>query len=181
MKRPSTLGKNIERIDAWAKAEGTAQYGADIRLNNMLFCKNVYSERAHAKLLAVHIGEAEKMPGVVKVVTGKDIPGAKMFGELFRDQYALACDRVRYFGDVIAVVAAETQEQANEAAKRIYADYEDLPVLASPKMAMESDIAINPEYPDNICGEVHVNKGDSDAALKEAEVIVKTNYKTHFV
>ena len=181
MKRPSTLGKNIERIDAWAKAEGTAQYGADIRLNNMLFCKNVYSERAHAKLLAVHIGEAEKMPGVVKVVTGKDIPGAKMFGELFRDQYALACDRVRYFGDVIAVVAAETQEQANEAAKRIYADYEDLPVLASPKMAMESDIAINPEYPDNICGEVHVNKGDSEAALKEAEVIVKTNYKTHFV
>ncbi len=181
MKNPSTLGKNIERIDARAKAEGTAVYGADIRLTNMLFCKNVYSERAHAKLLAVHIEEAEKMPGVVKVVTGKDIPGAKMFGELFIDQYAIAYDRVRYFGDVIAVVAAETQEQATEAAQLIYADYEDLPVLASPKMAMESDIAINPDYPDNICGEVHVNKGDSKAALEEAEVTVKTNYKTDFV
>lgn len=175
------IGKPIERIDARAKVTGRAEYGADIRLPGLLYCKGVYAAHPHAKLLKVYTEEAEKMSGVVCVVTGEDIPGEKMFGELYVDQYALVCDKTRFYGDVIAVVAAETQEQADAAAELVHADYEELPILATPKMALESDIAINADYPDNICGNVHVRKGNAAAGLQEADVIVSGTYKTGFV
>lgn len=176
-----TIGKKVERIDARAKVMGRAQFGADVRLPNLLYCKGVYSQYAHAKLLAVHTEEAEKMPGVVCIVTGKDIPGEKMIGELFIDQYPIAFDKVRYFGDVIAVVAAETQEEANRAAEKVTADYEPLPVLGSPRKALEAEAVINEEYPRNICGEVHTRKGDAEKGLQESDVVVKTHYHTGFV
>ncbi len=176
-----TIGKSIGRIDARAKVTGRAEFGADIRLPDLLYLKGVYSEYAHAKLLAVHTKEAEKMPGVVCVVTGKDIPGERMIGELYIDQYPLAYDKVRYLGDVIAVVAAETQEQANAAAALVTADYEPLPVLGSPRIALESEHLINVECPKNICGEVHTRKGDVTKGMKESDVILKSTYKTDFV
>ncbi|MDD3417996.1 MAG: xanthine dehydrogenase family protein molybdopterin-binding subunit [Eubacteriales bacterium] len=176
-----TIGKSIGRIDARAKVTGRAEFGADIRLPDLLYLKGVYSEYAHAKLLAVHTEEAEKMPGVAIVVTGKDIPGEKMIGELYIDQYPIAYDKVRYLGDVIAVVAAETQEQANAAAARVTADYEPLPVLGSPRIALGSEYVINEEYPDNVCGVVHTRKGDVAKGFEEAEVVIESTYKTDFV
>lgn len=90
------VGKPLKRLDAWAKVTGRAEFGADVHLPDMLYCKGVYTEHAHAKLLAVHTEAAERAPGVVCVVTGKDIPGAKMFGEIFVDQYPLVCDKARF-------------------------------------------------------------------------------------
>ncbi len=180
MKR-HTIGKSIGRIDARAKVTGRAEFGADIRLPDLLYLKGVYSEYAHAKLLAVHTEEAEKMPGVVCVVTGKDIPGERMFGELYIDQYPIAYDKVRYLGDVIAVVAAETQEEANAAAALVTADYEPLPVLGSPRIALESDHLINEECLHNVCGTVHTRKGDIAKGFDEADVVVESTYKTDFV
>lgn len=176
-----TVGKSKGRIDAKAKVYGKAEFGSDIRLPDLLYLKGVYSEYASAKLLAVHTEEAKQMPGVVCVVTGADIPGERMIGELYIDQYPLAYDRVRYLGDVIAVVAAETQEQANDAAALITADYEPLPLLTSPKEALESELLINPECPNNICGEVHTIKGDAKEILEESEVVIEATYKTDFV
>ncbi len=181
MRETQPIGKPLERIDARAKVTGRAEYGADVRLPKMLYCKGVYAKYPHAKLLKVHTSEAERSEGVACVVTGADIPGEKKFGELYVDQYALVCDKTRFYGDVIAVVAAETQAQADAAAELITADYEELPVLATPRMALESDIAINPDYPDNICGNVHVRKGDASSALREAEVTLSSSYKTGFV
>ena len=175
------IGKPLERIDARAKVTGRAEYGADIRLPGMLYCKGVYAAHPHAKLLRVHTDEAAKMSGVVCVVTGADIPGEKMFGELYVDQYALVCDKTRFYGDVIAVVAAESQDEADAAAEFVHADYEELPILATPKMALESDIAINADYPNNICGNVHVRKGNAAAGLQEADVVVSGFYRTGFV
>lgn len=176
-----TIGKPIERIDAYAKVTGRAEFGADIRLPDLLYLRGVYSQYAHAKLLAVHTKEAEMMPGVVSVVTGKDIPGERMIGELYIDQYPIAYDKVRFLGDVIAVVAAETQEQADAAAKVVTADYEPLPVLGSPRVALESTHLINEEYPHNICGEVHTRKGDTNKGFTESDVIVETHYQTQFI
>lgn len=175
------IGKPLERIDARAKATGRAEYGADIRLPGMLYCKGVYAAHPHAKLIAVHTEEAARARGVVCVVTGADIPGEKMFGELYIDQYALVCDKTRFYGDVIAVVAAETQEEADVAAELVRVEYEELRILATPQLAMESDIAINPNYPDNICGNVHVRKGNAAKGLREADVIVSGKYSTGFV
>ncbi|NLA71275.1 MAG: xanthine dehydrogenase family protein [Clostridiaceae bacterium] len=176
-----TIGKSIGRIDAHAKVTGRAEFGADIRLPDLLYLKGVYSQYAHAKLLAVHTQQAENMPGVVCVVTGQDIPGERMIGELFIDQYPLAYDKVRYLGDVIAVVAADTQEQADAAAKLVTADYEPLPVLGSPRVAMESEYLINEEYPGNICGEVHMRKGDVEKGFSESDVVVKTNFRSAYI
>ncbi|HZJ90578.1 MAG: xanthine dehydrogenase family protein [Clostridiaceae bacterium] len=176
-----TIGKSKGRIDAEAKVSGRAEFGSDIRLPDLVYLKGVYSEYASAKLLAVHTEEAKQMPGVVCVVTGADIPGERMIGELFIDQYPLAYDRVRYLGDVIAVVAAETQEQANDAAALVTADYEPLPLITSPKEGLESELLINPECPNNICGETHTYKGDAKKAIQESEVVIEANYKTDFV
>ena len=178
-----SIGVSRERIDARAKATGRAEFGADIRLPGMLYCKGVHTKYAHAKLLSVNTEAAERAPGVVCVVTGKDFPGEKMFGEIFVDQYAMVYDKSRFLGDVIAVVAAETQEQANAAAELVTAEYEELPVLGSPRAAMEApaEICINADYPDNICGNVHVIKGSVDEGEAEADVVLHSHYKTGFV
>ena len=145
-----TVGQSVKRIDADAKVLGTAQFGDDERYPGMLYLKGVYAKYAHAKILSVDTSEAEKMPGVAIVVTAKDIPCEKMIGEIFIDQYVLADDKTRYLGDVVAVVAADTQEQANEAAKHVKVEYEPLPVLSDPRTAIGNEQVINPDYPDNI-------------------------------
>lgn len=175
------VGKPLQRTDAWAKVTGRAEFGADVHLPDMVYCKGVYTEYAHAKLLAVHTEAAERAPGVVCVVTGKDIPGAKMFGEIFVDQYPLVCDKARFFGDVIAVVAAETQEQADEAAKLVTAEYEVLPVLGTPREAIGNEQVVNPDYPDNVCGNIHALKGDVEKGFAESDVVIERHYKTGFV
>lgn len=175
------VGARQERIDARAKATGRAVFGADVRLPDMLYCKGVHTRFAHARLVAVHTQAAEEAPGVVCVITGADIPGEKQFGEIYIDQYPLVCDKARFWGDVIAVVAAETPEQAEAAAGLVTAEYEELPVLTSPKQAMHSDQIINPDYPDNICGNVHVIRGDAQAALDGAEITIQTHYRAGFV
>lgn len=175
------VGKPLQRIDAWAKATGRAEFGADVHLPDMVYCKGVYTEHAHAKLLAVHTEAAERAPGVVCVVTGKDIPGDKMFGEIFVDQYPLVCDKARFLGDVIAVVAAETQEQADDAAKLVTAEYEVLPTLTDPREAIGNEQVINPDYPDNVCGNIHAIKGDVKQGFAESDVVIERHYKTGFV
>ncbi len=179
--KTQTVGTSLTRIDARAKATGAAVFGADIRMPNLLYCKGVHAAHPHAKLLSVDTANAAKAPGVACVVTGKDIPGEKMFGEIFVDQYPLVCDKTRFLGDVIAVVAAETQAQADAAAKLITAEYEELPVLATPKAAMESDIAINPDYPNNVCGNVHVIKGNAEEGLAQSDITLESHYETGFV
>ena len=176
-----TVGTPVERIDARAKVTGRAVFGADIRLPNLLYCKGVYAAHPHAKLLSVDTAAAARAPGVACVVTGRDIPGEKMFGEIFVDQYALVCDKTRFLGDVIAVVAAETQEQANAAAKLVTAEYEELPILATPRAAMQSDQVINPDYPTNVCGNVHVKKGNVEEGFAASDVTIESRYETGFV
>lgn len=177
----NTVGTSVQRIDAIAKVLGTAEFGDDTRLPNMLYCKGVYSEYAHANILSIDTEEAKKASGVVCVVTAKDIPQEKMIGEIFIDQYVLAYDKVRYLGDVVAVVAAETQREANDAAKLVKVKYEPLPALTDPKTAINNEQIINPDYPNNICGGVHAKKGDIEASLAEADIIIESSFETGFV
>jgi CO/xanthine dehydrogenase Mo-binding subunit len=93
----------------------------------------------------------------------------------------MAYDKVRYLGDVIAIVAAESQEEANAAAELVTADYEVLPVLGTPRKALESEHLINEKCPKNICGEVVTYKGDIEKGLAESDVVIKTRYNTGFV
>ena len=176
-----TVGQGLPRIDAAAKATGRAVYGADVRLPDMVYCKGVYAEHPHALIKKIYTGDAEKMPGVLAVVTAKDIPGSKVIGEVVVDQYVMADDMTRYLGDVIAVVAAETQAQANAAAKLVRADYEVLPILASPEEAEGSEYVLNEAYPDNVCVDCFTHKGDAEQGFEKCDVVVESAYQTQFV
>ncbi|MEG1525091.1 MAG: xanthine dehydrogenase family protein molybdopterin-binding subunit [Clostridia bacterium] len=176
-----TVGQELPRIDSMAKATGRAVYGADIFLPGMVYCKGVYAAYPHARILKIHTKKAERMPGVCTIITAKDIPGAKKIGEIVVDQYVLAEDKTRYLGDVIAVVAAESPQQAAEAAKYVYADYEELPVLSSPALAEGADYCLNADYPDNVCCNCYTHKGDVEEGFRNSDVIVQTSYDTQFV
>src|SRR5438046_3062063 len=114
------------------------------RSPSMLWGHTLRSPHAHARIAEIDISEAVGMPGVHAVLTHADVPGAQTYGLEFADQPVLAIDRVRYFGEPVAVVAAEHPEQARRAAERIVVDYEPLPTIADPERATESE----PLHPD---------------------------------
>ncbi len=128
----SVVGKSTPRLDGTLKVTGAAKYTFDIQLPGMLYAKRISSPHAHAMVLSVDTSEAEKMPGVKAVhVVEKGIEGAKLRDpslEKSKSKYP----RVRYVGQVVAAVAAETQAQAEDAAKKVKVDYEVLP--ASPTL-----------------------------------------------
>lgn len=169
------------RVDAMEKARGRAIYGNDLHFEKMLYTKSVYAAYAHAWIKGIDTARAQAYPGVACVITGRDVPGEKMTGELVQDQYPIAYDKVRHLGDVVAVVAAKTQEAANEAAKLIQVDYEPLPALFSTDEAEGNSTLITADYPNNICADYHSHKGDFEAAKAQAEVFVETRYETQHV
>ena len=138
------------RVDGMEKVTGKAVYAGDVRMLGMLHAKGVYAQYPHAKILRIDKTGALAIPGVVDVITAADLPGKKTFGEVVDDQYPLAYDKTRMYGDVVAVVAAETLEIAEEAAKHVKVEYEVLPPLFSPREAMESDVCVTDRFPNNV-------------------------------
>jgi len=174
------VGKSVTRNDVWAKVTGSYKYAGDLYAPGMLHAKALRSAYPHAEILAVDTAEAEQVPGVVAVFTAKDVPGRNLFGMIRADQPVLADDRVRYVGDAIAVVYAETLAAAEEALGKIKVEYRELEVVSTPQRAMEPDA---PQlYEDgNVMTEYHVRKGDVEAGFKQADVIVEGTYYTPFI
>ena len=151
MQKFNAVNRPLPRVDAYEKATGRLQYGADMVADNMLYAKILFAPHPHAKLTRVDTSEAEKLPGVARVATWKDVMGDNIIGELVRDQSVFAKDKTRYMGDAIAAVAAETEQAAEEALTKIVVEYEELPVLSTMEDALLGEVAVHPEYPDNIC------------------------------
>jgi len=122
------IGQEILRIDAMDKALGTAKYADDYKFEGMLYGKNVFSKYARAKVLVVETSEALKMPGVAAVFTAKDIPGKRYIGHLAHDWPGMidVGEQTKCIGDTIAMVVAETREQAEAAVKAVKVEYEEL-------------------------------------------------------
>ncbi|NIN67698.1 MAG: 2Fe-2S iron-sulfur cluster binding domain-containing protein, partial [Anaerolineae bacterium] len=132
------VGRELPRPDARAKVTGTATFAADLYFENMLFAKVLRSEFPHAKLLSVDTEKAKALAGVAAVITAGDVPGEKNHGLARLDWPVLAYDKVRYTGDAIAVVAAESEAIAEEALTLIQVRYEPLQVVASAEEALEA-------------------------------------------
>jgi len=181
---PSTswevVGESVVRKDAWAKVTGTQKYADDLYAPGMLHARALRSTYPHAEVLAVDTTEAERVPGVVAVLTAKDVPGRNRFGLVNADQPVLADDRVRYVGDAVACVYAETVAAAVEALGKIKVEYRELEVVSTPQRALEPDAPLIHEG-GNVLAEHHVRKGDVEAAFKQADVIVENTYYTPFV
>ncbi|HUZ98207.1 MAG TPA: molybdopterin cofactor-binding domain-containing protein [Gaiellaceae bacterium] len=133
------IGESVRRADGTPKTTGEFAYASDLQAAGMLWGHTLRSPHAHARIRGIDLSAALTMPGVHAVLTHEDVPGRKTYGLEFHDQPVLAIDRVRYFGEPVAVVAAEHPEQARRAAERIVVDYEPLPPIADPDRATESE------------------------------------------
>ena len=174
------VGIEIPKVDVLEKTLGEAKYGADLPISDPLYLKVVRSPKPHAKILRIEIDEALRVPGVEKIFTSKDIPGKNLVGTINKDQPILASDRVRYVGDPVALVAAKTEEVAEEASKKLAVVYEDLPSITHPEEALQPHAPLIHEK-GNLLLEFHVIKGDSQRGFKEAEVTIEETYTTTWV
>ena len=172
------IGVSHPRPSGLPKACGTVEFGADITLQNPLQLACHHSTEWHANIKSLDTSLAEKMPGVAGVMTYKDIKGHNREKIFVADWPILAEDKVRTLGDPIAIVAAETREQARSAAAAIKVEYEPLPVLTSPFDAMaEGAEQIHTEW-SNLCFVQPQIKGDAKKALAESAHVVEAHFKT---
>ena len=175
------------RQDGKEKVTGTGRYTADLNLTGMAHAKFRYADHSHAEVLRIDTSKAAALPGVVAVVTQADLPDVR-FGGFVQDRYLFAKDVVRFEGEIVAGIAALTPEIAAEAAALIEIDYEPLPVVTDFVAAMEpgatlvhTDLA---DYgkDENIVANGNtmayhtIVKGDADAAMAGAEIVVKSHY-----
>ncbi len=133
------IGESVRRADGTPKTTGEFEYASDLQAAGMLWGHTLRSPHAHALICEIDLSGALTMPGVHAVLTHADVPGQKTYGLEFQDQPVLAIDRVRYFGEPVAIVAAEHPEQARRAAERIAVEYELLAPIADAKRATESE------------------------------------------
>ena len=172
------LGVSHPRPSAMAKACGTAAFGADIRMPGALEIAVVRSPHAHALIRGIDTTAAAAMPGVAGVMTAADIKGTNRIKYTVADRPVLCDDKVRTLGDAVAIVAAETKEQALAAVDAVVVDYEPLPVLASPADALaEGAPQVHPDLP-NLCYSQPIVKGDAAAAFASAAAVVEGRFRT---
>ena len=169
-----TVGQPIPRNDALYKVRGRARYAANIEMEGMLHACFVRSEHPHARILGLDASKAEKAPGVRAVVTAADA-GEELIGTLVTDTPVLARDRVRYVGEAIAAIAADTPAQAAAAARLVAVEYEPLPAILTPEEALaEGAVEIDPEG--NVLIALHNERGDIEAGLREADLVLENDY-----
>jgi xanthine dehydrogenase molybdenum-binding subunit len=171
------VGHDVPRPDAQAKVTGQAIFTADLHFENMLHAKVLRSEHPHARLLEVDTTEAQALPGVAAVITAQDVPGAKNHGLAREDWPVLAYDKVRYVGDAIAVVAAESERIAADAVKLIKVRYEPLPVVSSAAKALADDAPLVHEG-GNVLEHIQLRQGDVEKGFAEADIILENEYST---
>lgn len=162
------------RKDVVAKVTGKAVYANDIRLPGMVYAKVVRSTIPSGRIVSIDYAEAEKMPGVIKVFTAKDVPGIT---NQPTERPVLCPDRVRYIGDGVALVVAETNQQAADAAKCVKVEYEELPALLDPEYALEDEAPKVHETGNQIC-RWKTQRGDVEAAFEKADYVLERDYIT---
>lgn len=181
MNRIHSVGKPARRVDALEKVLGTAKYVGDYRIPNMLYGRVLRSELPHARIVRLDVSPALKVPGVVAAITSEDFVDHGRYGFPVKDNYMLAYQKVRYVGDAIAAVAAETPEAALAGMKAIVCELEPLPVLSDAERALDADAPqVGPEREDgkhpNYLETFIVRKGDPLEALKNCPVVIDRRY-----
>ena len=178
--RTGSMGVSAALVDGETSVTGRLRYADDLNLDGQLYGQIVWSQHAHAEILKVDTIAAEKSPGVVRVLTARDVPGLNGHGRTKPDQPVFCSDRVRYTGDIVALVLAETKEQAVDAAKLVEVTYKVLPGIFSPADALkETAPKLFPSG--NICKHLVHRSGDVDEAMKAAVHVVAGHFETQRV
>jgi xanthine dehydrogenase molybdenum-binding subunit len=175
----TTVGHTHLRPDAVEKVIGTAMYTDDLVFDGMLYAKVRRALIPHGFLKKLDISKAKEIPGVVAVLTAEDIPAEKNHGLVIYDWPVMVGvgERVRYVGDAIALVAAETQEIAEQASALIEAEFDLQPVITNPVQARQEGIPQIHEK-GNLLKHIKVRKGDMDKGFAESDVILEHTFHT---
>jgi CO/xanthine dehydrogenase Mo-binding subunit len=192
-----SIGRPVPRVDARAKVTGEALFPGDFSMPEMLHASILFAGRPHGRIVRIDTSRAESAQGVVAIFTASDVP-VNEYGLQTPDQPVLcgpgsanpAAEVVRWEGDQVALVVAQTAEAAAQARDLIQVEYEDLPVITDPFQALKPDA---PQlHPDRQPSEIHpelqtegnvichhqIRKGDTEAAWSEADVVVTSEYHT---
>jgi CO/xanthine dehydrogenase Mo-binding subunit len=189
MSEPRALGESLSRVDAVEKVTGSAHYVADIRLPNMLHMKVLRSTQAHARIVGLKTGRAERVPGVVAVVTGRD--GSVLVGSCIFDQPPMAVDRVRHVGEPVAAVVAKSAQAARAALEHVEVTYDPLPVLLDPRQAMADGAPLihpdlehyrhapsfHPRPGSNIFHHYRLRRGSVEEGFRQADRVVEHRFQ----
>ncbi|MDF2874971.1 MAG: selenium-dependent xanthine dehydrogenase [Sporomusa sp.] len=176
------VGQSVKKLDAVDKVLGKAQFAADIHFDGMLHIKVFRSSVPHGILRSIDVSKAEMLPGVVVILTGKDVPGTNSTGMIVKDEPVLVKnnEKIRKIGDPLALIAAETEALAEKALELIEVDIEVLPPVFDPVAAM-SDSAPRIYEDGNILAVRKIRKGDTGAAFQRCAVVVEEEYRTQMV
>jgi CO/xanthine dehydrogenase Mo-binding subunit len=183
------IGISIPKKESWDKVTGRAKYNGDYISSDTLHARILTSTHAHAIIKSIDTSKAEKSKGVQAVITGEYFP--VLTGSIIEDRPPIAKDKVRYFGEPVAVVIANTEQDASYATKLIDVEYEPLPIINSVQDAIREDsiliheklsqyhhpsLEANPKFNTNIAGSTKIRKGDVDEAFNNCYIVLEHNY-----
>ena len=175
------IGARVRRIDVAEKTQGTGKYPDDIYVDGMCYGGAVRSAYARARVLSIDAAEAEALPGVVCVLTAKDIPGKNYIGHIQKDQATLipVGEITHYLGDAVALVCARDRETLDAAKKLVRVEYEPLPAVHSPAEAAAPDAPrVFEGAASNVQAHKHVSRGDADGAIKSSRYVLSEHFET---
>lgn len=186
----TSVGTRQPQLESREKLDGSAQFIADLYRPGMLYGAILQSPHAHANILGYDLRDALATKGVRAIVTGDDVHEEWRMGPFIKDEHALAKGKVRYVGEIVAAVAADTEAIAREAARKIIVHYEELPALLSPEAALASNATVlheaSAEYfkvfdtgtASNLCSRTSFSEGNIEQGWRESELIVEQVYET---
>ncbi len=175
----TSINKVIPKIGASELARGIRLFCDDIwlRIDDCLVLKVKRSDRPHARVVSVDYSDALQLPGVVGVLTYRDVPGELLYGLITKDQPLLAREKVRFLGEAIALVVADDEETAENALELIHVEYEDLPAVFDPEEALKGGAPILHEG-GNLLHRRTVRRGEVDRTLSKSHIVIRRNYTT---
>lgn len=179
--------QNSLRVDAYGKVTGEAPYPGDVTPPHLLHAKILFSGQPHARMISMDTSKAQALTGVVAIFTAKDVP-VNEYGLITRDQPVLVglgsskpgSDVSRWEADQIAIVVAESEEIAQNAANLIEVEWDKLPIITDIREAMKDEVLIHPHQGSNVLKKYQIRKGDMEAGWESADVVVEGTYKVPY-
>lgn len=175
----SGVGASVKKVDALQKVTGEALFADDIKRPGMLHIKVLRSRIAHAFIEDIDVSIAASRPGVVRVIKAEDIPGPNGVGIIIKDEPVLCKDKIRRFGDALALVVAESEAEAQAALPYIKVRYCELPAVFDAKEAMQPDAPL--VHSSNVLSSPKIRKGDVEAGFAQSDVIIENTYTTQMM
>ena len=170
------VGRSVAQVGAVEKVTGKAQFPGDLRMDGQVYMKVLFARRPHARILRIDPAAALELPGVLAVLTAQDVP-VNLYGIEIPDQPVLCSDMVRFVGDRIALVVAESEALAAQAAGLVRVEFADLPVVDCPQAAQAPGAPVlHPEKSDNLLVSYQVKTGDLAAGFAQADLILEESY-----